>query len=224
MQLIEKKDQQTTMVRVRNIWAAAATVLIGAVACNSTPTPGLARGEAVFDACSPCHGTDGAGNRQLGAPAIAGLPLWYIASQLEKYQNGQRGANPFDTVGLKMKSMSRVLGKDGDLESVAQYVASLAGVDAPGTLESGDVAAGRQEYGPCTACHGANGEGNEALGAPPLQGQHDWYLMRQLQKFRSGWRGMASGDVGGAMMRSNTLTMDDATMENLVAFIRTLED
>jgi cytochrome c553 len=152
------------------------------------------------------------------------MPRWYITAQLQKYQDGRRGSNPFDTVGLKMKSMSRALDDEGDLESVAEYVASLIDVDAVRSFESGDASAGQQAYATCVACHGANGEGNEALGAPPLQGQHDWYLARQLNKFKNGWRGTVLGDAGGAMMRPNAMSMDEPAIANLVAFIGTLED
>jgi len=158
----------------------------------------------------------------LGAPAIAGLPQWYIEGQLANYQSAMRGANPFDTVGLRMKSMSLSLDLEGDLESVAEYVASMPSVTAAVTLTGGDAEAGQLAYGLCSACHGPAGDGNEALGAPPLKGQHDWYLLAQLQKYRSGWRGTAPGDIRGATMRPNTLTMDDQAMEDVVAYIQTL--
>lgn len=187
-----------------------------------TPTPGIDRGEAVFGTCVPCHGSDGAGNQVLGAPAIAGLPQSYVTAQLEKYQSGQRGANPFDTVGLRMKSMSLAIDLEGDLESVAEYVASMPSVRAAATLARGNADAGQLAYGLCSACHGPTGDGNEALGAPPLKGQHDWYLVAQLQKYRSGWRGTAPGDIWGATMRPNALTMDDEAMEDVVAYIQTL--
>lgn len=211
------------MARVRTIWATVPViVLVGASACDTTPTPGIDRGEAVFGTCVPCHGSDGAGDQELGAPAIAGLPQWYISSQLAKYQSGQRGANPFDTVGLRMKSMSLALDLEGDLESVSEYVASLPMVVSTSTLARGDVDAGQLAYGVCAACHGPTGDGNELLNAPPLKGQHDWYLVDQLQKYKSGWRGTAAGDTWGATMRPNTLTMDDAAMEDVVAYIQTL--
>ena len=187
-----------------------------------TPTPGIDRGEAVFGTCVPCHGSDGAGNEVLGAPAIAGLPQWYVAAQLENYQSGMRGANPFDTVGLRMKSMSLALDLEGDLESVAEYVASMPSVVAAATLSGGDAEAGQLAYGLCSACHGATGDGMEALSAPPLKGQHDWYLMAQLQKYKSGWRGTAPGDIPGATMRPNTLTMDEQAMADVVPYIQTL--
>jgi cytochrome c553 len=211
------------MARVRTIWAfVSVVVLIGASACDTTPTPGIDRGEAVFDTCVPCHGSDGAGNQVLAAPAIAGLPQWYITAQLQKYQSAMRGANPFDTVGLRMKSMSLAIDLEGDLESVAEYVASMPSVTAASTLARGDAEAGQLAYGLCAACHGATGDGMEVLGAPPLKGQHDWYLVSQLQKYRSGWRGTAPGDIQGATMRPNALTMDDQAMEDVVAYIQTL--
>ena len=211
------------MARLRTFGAAATiTILIGAAACNTPPTPGIARGEALYGTCVPCHGSDGAGAEALGAPVIAGLPQWYITSQLQKYQTSMRGANPFDTVGLRMKSMSMSLDLEGDLESVSEYVASMPVVPATSTLAEGDAAAGQLAYGLCAACHGPQGAGNEALNAPPLTGQHDWYLLAQLQKFRSGWRGASEGDIWGATMRPNAMTIDDQAMADVVAYIQTL--
>ncbi|MDP2956370.1 MAG: c-type cytochrome [Longimicrobiales bacterium] len=195
---------------------------LGAAACNRTPTPGLARGEALFDTCVPCHGADGAGNQTLAAPSIAGLPRWYVQAQLEKFQVGHRGGTAFDTTGIRMKSMSRTLDLAGDLESVAEYVASLAPTGPAPTLEGGDAQAGQAPYQVCAACHGPDGKGNEAVHAPPLAGQSDWYLVSQLHKFKAGWRGANPADTWGATMRANALMLDDAAMANVVAYIRTL--
>ena len=211
------------MARVRTFGAALTiTILIGTAACNTPPTPGIDRGEAVYGTCVPCHGADGAGNEEQGAPAIAGLPQWYITAQLEKYQTSMRGATPFDTIGLRMKSMSMALDLEGDLESVSEYVAGMPRVAAAVTLEGGDASTGQLQYGVCSACHGAQGEGMEALQAPPLTGQHDWYLMAQHQKFKNGMRGAAEGDTWGATMRPNAMNMTDEDMANVVAYIQTL--
>jgi cbb3-type cytochrome c oxidase subunit III len=198
-----------------------ALAALTAAGCDATATPGLARGEALFDTCAPCHGANGAGNPRLGAPPIAGLPEWYVRSQLEKFQAGQRGAHPMDTVGIRMKSMSLALDLDGDVESVAGYVASLT-ASTPQNMLDGDAQAGAAIFAICAACHGPNGSGNEALSAPPLTGQGDWYVAAQLRKFRSGWRGSAPGDITGATMRANAMTLDDAAIENLAAYIETL--
>jgi cytochrome c553 len=211
------------MVRHRRKQAFATVVLATALAaCNQAPTPGIARGEALFDTCVPCHGSDGSGNQELGAPAIAGLPQWYIQESLDKYQTSIRGAHPMDTVGIRMKSMSMALDLDGDSESVAEYVASMAATN-PTPVLSGDASAGQALYPLCSACHGADGRGMEALHSPPLVGQHDWYLVAQLEKFKKGWRGADPADTWGGTMRPNAMTLDDAGMANVVAYILTLQ-
>jgi cytochrome c oxidase subunit 2 len=95
---------------------------------------------------------------------------------------------------------------------------------AGGIAHAADAAAGKSLYAVCTACHGADGGGNQALNAPHIAGQEDWYLKRQLQAFKDGVRGTAPGDVYGAQMRpmAMTLTAPDA-IDNVVAYIETLE-
>jgi len=198
-------------------------LLVASVAaCNETPTPGLARGEALFDTCVPCHGTQGAGNQELAAPNIAGLPQWYIVQQLQNFQAAHRGGTPFDTTGIRMKSMSWSLDLDGDLESVAEYVASLPRTNPAPVVVGGNAAAGQANFAVCTACHGQDGMGNEAVHAPPLVGQADWYLLSQLHKFKAGWRGADPADIWGSTMRPNALMLDDQSMLNVVAYIQTL--
>ena len=209
---------------VRQWWArAAAVAAVGALAagCGRAPTPGLARGKALYDTCLPCHGAGGGGNQALGAPAIAGLPAWYVSAQLENFRAGRRGYAPFDTAGIRMKSISWSLDLEGDVPSVAEYVASLAPVN-PAPVLAGDAAAGQAGFVACSACHGADGAGNETIHAPPLAGQSDWYLAAQLRKFRDGWRGTDTADVWGQTMRPNAMALDSAGMANVVAYIQTL--
>ena len=40
----------------------------------------------------------------------------------------------------------------------------------------------------CAQCHGASGQGNDALGAPNLARLSAAYIQRQLEGFRAGWR------------------------------------
>lgn len=187
-----------------------------------SPEPGLARGRALYDTCAPCHRPNGAGSRQQGAPAIAGMPRWYIEAQLRSFLAGHRGATPFDTVGLRMVSMARALDREGDLESVAEYVASLAPASPEPTLTGGNAQSGQAAYALCAACHGQDGRGNETLHAPPLAGQSDWYLVTQLHKFKAGLRGYNPNDIWGATMRPNAAMLDDTTIVNVVAYIQTL--
>jgi cytochrome c oxidase subunit 2 len=90
---------------------------------------------------------------------------------------------------------------------------------------SGDAAAGKPLYAVCAACHGLQAEGNLALNAPKLSGQGDWYLKRQLKYFKNGARGTHDKDVFGKMMAPMAATLaDDAAMDNVVAYIKTLPD
>jgi cytochrome c553 len=202
--------------------AALVLVAVGVSACADTPPPGLARGKEIYATCVPCHGADGSGNQAVGAPNIAGLPKWYVQGELEKFQKRERGVEAFDTVGLRMRSMSRTLNLPGDVESVAEYVSTLPRNPLPATIR-GNAAAGKATFQLCSACHGADARGNQTVGAPPLFDQADWYLERQLHQFKKGWRGKDPRDIQGGTMQPITLSLDDNAMANVVAYIQTLK-
>jgi cytochrome c oxidase subunit 2 len=87
---------------------------------------------------------------------------------------------------------------------------------------AGDAAAGKALYQICAACHGPEGQGNQAMNSPKLAGQEDWYLVRQLKAFKDGLRGTAPGDMYGAQMRPMAAQLaDDAAIANVVAYIGT---
>jgi cytochrome c oxidase subunit 2 len=90
---------------------------------------------------------------------------------------------------------------------------------------AGDAAAGKPLYGVCAACHGPEAEGNPALHAPKLSGQGDWYLKRQLIQFKNGARGAHDEDAYGKQMAPMAATLvDDAAIDNVVAYIESLPD
>jgi cytochrome c553 len=94
------------MSRVRSLRVGVLLAGVVLAACGGPPQQGIARGKDLYDTCVPCHGSDGAGNQVLGAPSIGGLPAWYVEAQLKTFQAGHRGYDAFDTVGIRMKSMS----------------------------------------------------------------------------------------------------------------------
>lgn len=62
------------------------------------------------------------------------------------------------------------------------------------------------------------------MNGPRLAGQEEWYLTRQLKAFKDGLRGTDPKDVFGMQMRPMALTLaDDAAIDNVVAYILTLE-
>lgn len=165
----------------------------------------------------------GQGNLVLRAPAIGGLPEWYISNELNKFQQNIRGAHPDDMEGHRMRPMARTLYHPGDLEAVASYVSKLPMAKVQ-PMMTGDVAAGQARYTTiCIACHGPQAQGQQAMNAPPLSQQADWYLMAQLEKFKTGMRGAHPKDFTGGQMRAMSSTLQDTTaMRNVVAYIKTL--
>jgi cytochrome c553 len=214
------------MVRLRTVIRTWLPLLIvGAAACDPTPPPvGMERGAELFQTCAPCHGDAAAGDSEIAAPAIAGLPQWYVEEQLRGFQAGYRGKHAEDLPGLRMRPMALTLNagdREGDIESVAEYVASLSATFPVSTLH-GNAGAGADSYVLCATCHGADGLGNPALHAPPIVQLDDWYLLTQLQNFKSGVRGARDGDTWGLTMRVNSLVLDDQAMEDVIAYVQSL--
>lgn len=193
-------------------------------ASEGASAPDLARGEQLYALCTQCHGTNGGGNAAALAPAIAGLPAWYIEGQLKKFKTGMRGLHPDDTGGLRMYPMSRWLRDDADQKSVAAYVSGLNAVVASNELdESGDAAKGAGYYAVCSACHGPAAGGNEGMGAPPLVGMSDWYLKSSITKYKAGIRGSGEGDALGAAMIGMVATLpDEQAILDVIAHIQAL--
>ena len=114
-------------------------------------------GERLFVTyCASCHGSDAG-----GAPGFPNLrdTNWLYGGSPEAITttilDGRSGVMP---------SWKAVLGDQG-VKEVAAYVVSLSGRDADAAL----VNAGKQHFATyCAACHGADGKGNQALGAPNL--------------------------------------------------------
>ena len=91
--------------------------------------------------------------------------------------------------------------------------------------KNSDVVAGKSLYAVCSACHGAQGEGNKALNAPKLSGQAEWYLSRQLMNFKQGARGVKDQDINGKVMAPMVANLSATTdITNVSAYIRTLPD
>lgn len=170
-----------------------------------------------------CHGAEGLGNQAMQAPNIAGQGAWYVERQLQAYQKGHRGTAPGDSAGMQMRPMAMAVGDPTATANVSAYVASLP-VKANEPTVTGDVAAGAAAYAVCAACHGQNAEGNQAMGAPRLAGQDDWYLVRQLKNYKTGLRAYDPADMWGAQMKGMAMTLaDDAAINNVVAYINSLK-
>ncbi len=89
----------------------------------------------------------------------------------------------------------------------------------------GNATAGAGNFAVCSACHGAQGEGNLQLNAPKLAGLDGWYIRRQIRNYQRQVRGTAEGDTFGVQMAPMAQTVTDAAaLENVLAYIANLPD
>lgn len=114
-------------------------------------------GERLFlTYCAQCHGSDARGNK--GFPNLTDNDWLHggdPATIKTTIMHGRTG---------QMPPMGAALGSDKDVENVAHYVRSLSGL----TTDPIKVAFGKPKFAACAACHGFDGRGNQALGAPNL--------------------------------------------------------
>jgi cytochrome c oxidase cbb3-type subunit 3 len=114
-------------------------------------------GERIFmNNCAQCHGSDAHGSR--GFPNLTDKDWIYGGSPekiAETLTNGR--------VGM-MAPMAAAVGTEDDVKNVAHYVLSLSNSDHDATR----AAAGKEKFAVCAACHGADGTGNQSIGAPNL--------------------------------------------------------
>jgi cytochrome c oxidase subunit 2 len=181
-----------------------------------------ARGRELFETCSECHGSNGEGNSQIGAPNIAGMKAWYVETELRKFRGGVRGAEFDDLEGMRMRPMAQSLANDSDVEAVAKYVESLRPVRHAPVL-GGDPRIGKRRYALCSGCHNPDGGGNEAVKAPRLAGLDDWYLATELRKFKGGVRGADPRDEEGLAMAPMAQSLaNEKVIRDVAAFVSTL--
>lgn len=140
---------------------------------ESMPVEALARdaqaqgiGERLFaNNCAQCHGADAKGSK--GFPNLTDND-WLYGGQpdtiIQTITQGRQGMMP---------PMAAAVGSPEDVRNLANYVLSLSG----SPHNSIAAALGKPKFAACAACHGADGKGNQALGAPNLTDKiwlHGW--------------------------------------------------
>ena len=89
----------------------------------------------------------------------------------------------FPPAGAVMRNEGRLPAQPGHAAR-ALVLAVSAAVLAPAAAQAQDLNNGREVYGPCAACHGANGEGGKGGEYPRLAGQTPAYILAQLKAFQ----------------------------------------
>ncbi len=91
----------------------------------TSPIEQIEKGRQHYRSCSVCHGTDGTGNRRLGAPNLTVQSDWYLIQQLVNYRQKIRGTAPGDERGLQMSAAVATLNTEQDIVDVVAYIRSI---------------------------------------------------------------------------------------------------
>ena len=156
----------------------------------------MAIGERLFmNNCAQCHGSDARGSK--GFPNLTDTDWLYGGAPekiLETITQGRNG---------NMPPMAAAVGSPDDVKNLANYVLSLSG----SPHDSLRAALGRSHFSACAACHGANGKGNPALGAPNLtddvwlHGYGENAIVAMINNGKVNQMPAQSGTLGVAQMR-----------------------
>ena len=176
-----------------------------------------AQGRAAFaDNCAPCHGAGGGGAN--GYPNLND-DEWMWGGKLDEIaQTIRHGIRSGDAEGRQGAAMP-AFGRDGilkraDIEAVADYVRSLAGLPVD---PKADLAAGKKVFADnCAACHGEAGKGKRELGAPNLTDPIWLYGSDKATIVDGIWNGR------GGVMPAWAGRLDEPTIKALAVYVHTL--
>jgi cytochrome c oxidase subunit 2 len=79
------------------------------------------------------------------------------------------------------------------------------------------------EYVFCTVCHGVQLKGNPVIAAPRISRMETWYVERQLQAFKKGWRGRHERDISGMEMRPMAAMLSNDEIEAVAAYVHSVD-
>jgi len=168
-------------------------------------------GMAPWEICGLCHGLDG-NSAMAKFPKLSGQKATYIVNQFNAFHAGKRTND-----GGQMQSITGEV-QPGDIDIIAAYFERQAAPN-PATAERDDARyqhgkalfkTGRAGLPACVSCHRP-----ERKDTPWLDSQHEDYLAKQLNDFRSGQR---QNDNAGVMQQiAAELTVDE--QEALVHFL-----
>ena len=150
-----EQEMQTAAAKYEPIYERFAEMDFDALAAD---TDALALGGSLYASyCTTCHGSDARGAR--GYPNLADDDWLWGNSEAAITISIATGRN-----GI-MTPWGQVLGGDEGVANMTRYVRSLSGL-----IEPDDAAASMQPMFAtvCAGCHGADGTGNQLVGAPNL--------------------------------------------------------
>jgi cytochrome c oxidase cbb3-type subunit 3 len=160
--------------------------------------------------CAQCHGSDAGGAYDI--PNLRDND-WLFGGEPEAIKasitNGRNGVMP---------SMGAAVGGGENIKDVAHYVLSLSGR----THDSLRAFRGKTKFNTvCAACHGADGKGNQTIGAPNLTDDIWLYGGSEqtiIETITQG-RGTPMATTGPSVMPAHKDLLDEGKIHLLTAYV-----
>lgn len=158
-----KREMEKGNAEIEPVYARFASMKPEEIAADAQA---MAIGERLFmNNCAQCHGSDARGGKSF--PNLTDGDWLYGGSPetiRETLHQGRMGMMP---------PMGDAVGSAENVRNLAHYVMSLS--NSPHDSLRANL--GKEHFAACAACHGPDGKGNQALGAPNLTDDiwlHGW--------------------------------------------------
>lgn len=175
-------------------------------------------GQEPYEQCGYCHEFDG-NSRMPSYPKLASQEAGYLIKQLKDFRNGVRKGSMQATAELLTDEDIHVVAEYFSSQSLTnkapEHVPEIKDARAKQLASEGDA---KRQLQACNQCHGLRGKGNGLI--PRLAGQHQDYLYKQLQLFKSGQR---KNDVN-AQMRQVAEKLEMHELRALAQWFASLPD
>ena len=162
-----------------------------AVSAQLLPHGDRAQGEALAkNVCAACHGDDG-NSVDPEYPKLAGQSARYLYDQLLAFKaqghrraSGVMGAMAVNLSDVQMRDVSAYFAAQIPRDTGPQSAPASPKLAAQGQSIYRQGIAGSSPVPACASCHALSGAGLPPE-FPRLAGQHEQYLVKQLEQFRS---------------------------------------
>lgn len=157
--------------------------------------------------CTTCHGSDARG--AVGYPNLTDDDWLYGNAEQQLITSIGKGRN-----GI-MPALGSALGGDAGVDNMVSYVRSLSGLEEA----DADAMSSQPMYmALCSACHGADGKGNQMLGGPNLT-DDIWLYGGDAETVRA-----TIMNGRNAMMPSHENLLGDKRLRILAAYVGSLSE
>lgn len=160
--------------------------------------------------CAQCHSSDARGGKTF--PNLTDNDWLYGGAPEKIHETITQGRT-----GI-MPPMAAAVGEAEDVSNVANYVLSLSG----SPHDAAKAALGKDKFVSCAACHGADGKGMQAMGAPNLTDDiwlHGWGEAAVIDMINNG-----KTNVMPPQAKENGGKLTPAQVDVLTAYIWSLSN